>query len=85
MPQQSRIIEIADNGDGTLSIFGTMINHLSPPNVETQGPCYTITEMASISRTLAYNDPFNDPKTREGTPKDRNVELVINNPLLRSE
>ena len=80
-PQCSRIIEIADNGDGTLSIFGTMIDHLSPANVDNHGPCYTITEMASISRTLAYNDPFNDPKTREGLPTDRNVELIINNPL----
>ena len=82
-PEMARIIEIADNGDGTLSIFGTLINHLSPANVDTQGPHYTITEMASISRTLAYNDPFNHPKARIGLPTDRNVELVINNPLLR--
>ena len=81
-PQESRIIEIADNCDGTLSIFGTLIDHLSPPNVHSCGPCYSITEMASISRTLAYNDPFNDAKSRKGLPKDRNVELIINNPLL---
>lgn len=82
-PQESRIIEVADNQDGTLSIFGTIIDHLSPPSVKAEGPEYSITEMASISRELAINDPFNDPKTRGGTPKDRNVELLINNPLCR--
>ncbi len=83
-PQQSRIIEVANNMDGTLSIFGTLIDHLSPPDVDHHGNCYTITEMASISRELSYNDPFNDPRSRGGLPKDRNVELVINNPLLRN-
>jgi metallophosphoesterase (TIGR03767 family) len=82
-PQQSRIIEVSDNMDGTLSIFGTLIDHLSPPDVDHHGDCYTLTEMASISRELSYNDPFNDPRTRGGTPEDRNVELIINNPLLR--
>ena len=85
-PQESRIIEIADNMDGTLSIFGTIIDHLSPPNIcKKSCDCdYTITEMASISRELSYNNPYDDSKTRRGLPKDRNVELLINNPLLRN-
>lgn len=85
-PQESRIIEIANNMDGTLSIFGTIIDHLSPPNIcKKQCDCnYTITEMASISRTLSYNNPYDDSKTRGGLPKDRNVELIINNPLSRN-
>ncbi len=29
-PQQSRLIEIADNQDGTLSIFTTMVDHAGP-------------------------------------------------------
>jgi len=33
-PQQSRIIEIGENSNGTLSIFCTMIDHLSPANAE---------------------------------------------------
>lgn len=85
-PQQSRIIEVGDNMDGTLSIFGTIIDHLSPPYL-CKKPCdcnYNITEMASISRTLSYNDPWNEPRTRGGLPKDRNVELLINNPLSRN-
>ncbi len=82
-PQEARIIEIVNNCDGTLSIFGTIIDHLSPPCVDVSGPKYSITEMASISRELSFNDFFNDPRTRGGLPKDRNVELLINNPLIR--
>ena len=29
-PQQSRLIELADNRDGTLSIFTTMVDHAGP-------------------------------------------------------
>jgi len=82
-PENSRIIEISNNRDRTLSIFGTIIDHLSPPSVDAKGPEYSITEMASISRSLSFNDPFNDPRTRGGTRKDKNVELIINNPLIR--
>ena len=119
-PQQSRIIEIADNQDGTLSIFCTMINHQSPIQTDkgcfSTGPArnccsrsfhtsenseskcctsenreketYTIPEMASISRELSYNDPyivdeFDSGENRTGDKRDRNVELVLFNPLLR--
>jgi len=49
---------------------------------------YTIEEIASISRELAYNDPFitnkfGDGENRTGTRKDRNIELLIPNPLSR--
>ncbi len=49
---------------------------------------YTIAEMASISRELSYNDKFivdefDDAVQRTGTPKDRNVELLLFNPLKR--
>ena len=109
-PQQSRIIEIGENNDDTLSIFCTVFDHLSYPNVDrgcfSTGPArtccsyssddynckekYTIEEMASISRELSYNDPFivnkfDDAENRTGTPKDRNVELLIYNPLKRNK
>jgi len=141
-PQQSRIIEVGDNNDGTLSIFCTMIDHLSPANVHrgcfptgpAQNCCnksnnscstsssnsssssnsnnsnnsnnssssnssnsnnscktkckeeYSIEEIASISRELSFNDPFivdqfDDALERTGTKLDRNVELLIFNPL----
>lgn len=95
-PQQARIIEVANNNNGTLSIYGTIIDHLSPPAVKrSHGGCcgnvcerkcnkYSLTDMASISRELSANDVFVNPLPRVGKPKDRNVELIINNPLLRN-
>ena len=150
-PQESRIIEIGENNDGTISIFSTIIDHESPANVNrecfpkdccsqssyecdtstskcdtskydtsdytskskydtstskydtSKSKCdtstskcdtseyeeeYTIEEIASISRELSYNDPFivnqfNDAEYRTGTPLDRNVELLLFNPLKR--
>ena len=119
-PQQSRIIEIAENNDDTISIFSTIIDHMSPANVDrgcfSTGPakdcgedCYSeydaseytscdseykckeeykIEEIASISRELSYNDvfivnKFDDAEFRRGTPLDRNVELLLFNPLKR--
>lgn len=29
-PQHARILELVDNGDGTLSIFGTLVDHPAP-------------------------------------------------------
>jgi metallophosphoesterase (TIGR03767 family) len=91
-PQQSRILDLVDNADGTLSIFGTILDHgapaqpgprprrrgarLSPPEVEW---------LASVARELSYNDPQVE-NGREGTPDrrgtraDRNVELIVTNP-----
>ncbi len=73
-PEQSRLIELFDNADGTLSIFGTMVDHIAAP--ETSG---TLTRLglAAISRELAYNDPQWPPAAGSGTPLDRNVELLI--------
>ena len=159
-PQQSRIVEVGENDDDTLSIFCTMIDHQSVPNAHRgcfpTGPArnccgsssytdystdrtdshnttdshnrtdssdyrtgdivdyykrkssslettcetnrtscetecqedYTIEEMASISRELSYNDSFivdlfDTGENRTGTPADRNVELLLFNPLKR--
>lgn len=81
-PQQSRAIEIADNKDGTLSIFGTIIDHLAPG--ATVSRPITALELASVSRELALNDPGIDTQLYLGKLSDRNVELVISNPLSGS-
>lgn len=54
-PQQSRAIEIADNKDGTLSIFGTIIDHLASGAMVSRP--ITALELASVSRELALNYP----------------------------
>ncbi len=37
-PQQSRLVEVADNGDGTLSIFTTILDHAGPPTTARTSP-----------------------------------------------
>jgi metallophosphoesterase (TIGR03767 family) len=75
---QSRLVEVVDNGDGTLSIFCTMFDHAAPITPSGSDP---VLRLASISRELAANDYQAGFDTGSGEPKDRNVELVINTPF----
>ena len=58
-PQQSRLIEVMDNRDGTLSIFGTVLDTAAPTAAPAPGPAsaFSTTELVSLARTLSYNDP----------------------------
>ena len=58
-PQQSRLIELMDNADGTLSIFGTLLDHSATYEVPAAGSAtgFTVDQLGAISRTLSYNDP----------------------------
>ncbi len=73
-PQQSRIIELLDNRDGTLSIFTTMVDHSGP--VSYRGDLSTSRQLASLGRELAANDWHDRTDAGLGRRKDRNVELV---------
>ena len=86
-PQQSRLLEIFDNKDGTLSIFGTILDHASPSAAAASGTDATTLDslgLASIGRTIGYNDPQYGGEacnpTCEGDPDDRNVELLVADP-----
>lgn len=90
-PQQARQIEVLNNGDGTLSIFNTVIDHaapVDPPPPGTPGNVFTDTQLASLARVLAANDPQglgpggSGQRKNEGLGKasDRNVELPIRDP-----
>ena len=91
-PQQSRLLDVVDNRDGTISIFGTILDHGSPPVPRRASrlrgrllPAAEVSRLASIARELAYNDPQSatgrdGTPDRRGTPADRNVELLIRNP-----
>lgn len=73
---QSRLLEVLDNRDGTLSIFSTMIDHAAPI---VPGGSDPVLELASISRELAANDfQAGFASKGPGKPEDRNVELLIN-------
>jgi len=77
-PQQVRAIEIADNRDGTLSVFGTMIDSAAPPIWD--GSLDDSLALAALSRELAANDPQLDPDDHRGAVSDRNVELLLPTP-----
>jgi metallophosphoesterase (TIGR03767 family) len=83
-PQQARVVELVDNKDGTLSIFGTLIDHAGPTSYGSH-PSDTL-DLASLSRELGANDWQDIASTatvdgRRGAIEDRNVELVMAAPF----
>jgi metallophosphoesterase (TIGR03767 family) len=80
-PQQARLLEIVDNQDGTLSVFGTIIDSAAPASYA--GRLDDTTHLAALSRELACNDWQERPNhdARRGTPADRNVELLVAAPF----
>jgi 3',5'-cyclic AMP phosphodiesterase CpdA len=92
-PQQSRLIEVFDNRDGTLSIFGTILDHASPatpPPGGTAGSGFDGPQLASVGRSFAFNDPQSGQAATEsgdtppptGLPRDQNVELLLRDPRI---
>jgi hypothetical protein len=82
-PPQSRLLEIMDNHDGTLSIFNTVLDHSAPtatPTPGTNAAGLSVNQMASLNREFAYNDPQKGGGTGEGSAQDRNVELLVRDP-----
>jgi metallophosphoesterase (TIGR03767 family) len=87
-PQQARLVEVMDNRDGTLSIFGTVVDTAAPVGTPAPGSpanVFTDTQLGSLSRRIAANDPqvgVNGGVSAhaEGKPKDRNVELLLADP-----
>lgn len=79
-PQQARLIELVDNHDGTLSIFGTMIDHAGP--AAHGGNLANTVGLASLARELSANDPQERSSGRSGAVADRNVELLVANALV---
>jgi metallophosphoesterase (TIGR03767 family) len=88
-PQQSRLLQVFDNRDGTLSLFGTILDHASEataPAPGTDAATMTPADLASIGRTLSYNDHQTGAREcapdpcGEGAADDRNVELLVADP-----
>ena len=88
-PQQSRLIEVMDNRDGTLSIFGTMLDSAAPQRAPAPANAMSLSirQLVSLSRTLSYNDPQRDgaegsggAMSKTGARRDRNVELLVPDP-----
>lgn len=82
-PQQSRLLEVFDNHDGTLSIFGTILDHVgqaAAPAPGTPASSMDFNDLASAARTMSFNDLQSGAPLGEGKPQDRNVELLIDDP-----
>ncbi|MBG6225746.1 metallophosphoesterase (TIGR03767 family) [Arthrobacter sp. CAN_A2] len=79
-PQQSRVVEMLDNRDGTLSIIATLVDHSSAGDVRRDGP-QTPQSLAALSLELATNRPGLDAGGVIGSSKDRNVELLLTAPF----
>ena len=79
-PQQSRLIELVDNQDGTLSIFATMLDHSGPAAYG--GVTNNPVSLSGLARELAANDPQQRTTAQEGIRADRNVELLVSNVLV---
>ena len=77
--QQSRMVEIMDNRDGTLSLFTLTVDHAAPAEVK-KGDLGQ-QNLASLSREMAANPWFWDAAKLLGTPEDRNTELMIKAPF----
>lgn len=77
-PQQSRLLEIADNKDGTVSIFATMVDHAGPESFD--GNLTDPVQLAALARELAANDWQGRTEERRGRRQDRNVELLVRAP-----
>jgi metallophosphoesterase (TIGR03767 family) len=83
-PQQARTVEIVDNRNGTLSIFGTLVDHNGPVSYGAN-PTSPL-QLASLSRELGANDWQEGPSPagtdgRRGRIEDRNVELLVPAPF----
>ena len=81
-PTTQRLVELMENCDGTLSIFGTLFDSDAPVDAPPAAPAadFTSVQLAAIGRVLAYNDPQTDTAAAAGELTDRNVELLLDDP-----
>jgi metallophosphoesterase (TIGR03767 family) len=77
-PQQARVIELCNNHDGTLSLFTTLIESAAPYQASYSDDGQAA--LASLYREFSAND-LNFTAAHQGTPVDRNTELLLVDPL----
>jgi hypothetical protein len=85
-PMEGRLIEIADNRDGTLSIYSTVYDSaapLNPGDAKDPTPDDGINQrlLAAIARQLAMGDPQREPRSAGLASSDRNAELLLSAPF----
>ena len=77
-PQQSRLVEVADNSDGTLSIFTTILDHAGPADY--RGDLSSTVGLAEPGPRAVGQRPAGRSWARPGRPTDRNTELLVGKP-----
>jgi len=77
-PQQSRLLELVDNTDGTWSIFTTSVDHAAAASYGHRTD--DVLPLASLSRELSANDWQGDVLPNSGKRHDRNAELLVPTP-----
>lgn len=85
-PTQGRLLEVSDNGDGTISLFTTMYDLDAPIDPERAEDPTTLDEaneaqLAAVARSVAAQDPQRDPEAAGRAASDRNAELLITAPF----
>lgn len=71
------MIEVADNQDGTLSLFTTLIEAEAP--YQGSYSSSALKDLASLYRELAYND-LQASDIALGAERERNTELLLVHP-----
>jgi 3',5'-cyclic AMP phosphodiesterase CpdA len=88
VPHQSRVFEVADNGDGTLSIFAVTFEGAVPADARAFSWTDDSTTrdgvnedwLAAFGREVGFFDPQQDPNA-VGKAQDQNVELLLPAPF----
>lgn len=81
-PMQARLIELLDNGDGTISIASTVYDSAAPINpgdADDPTPDDGLNQLllASLARQVSASDPQRNPAAAGAAPSDRNAELLL--------
>ncbi|WP_371648604.1 TIGR03767 family metallophosphoesterase [Streptomyces mirabilis] len=83
-PHHARLIELTDNGDGTVSLFTTLVESAAPHRTARDFDDLSAVGLASLYREVAYNAPGLAESMKHGVqegwaggPGDRNAELVV--------
>jgi metallophosphoesterase (TIGR03767 family) len=85
-PMQARLLEIADNGDGTVSIFSTIYDTAPPVNpsdADDSTPDDGLNELllAGVARQVGMRDPQLNEAASGLAASDRNAELLLAAPF----
>ncbi len=85
-PTQSRLLEVVDNADETISLFSTVYGLDAPIDPRdaadpTPGDDVNEAELAAVGRSVAAQDPQRNPEAAGLAVSDRNAELLLPAPF----